>query len=252
VLGDRAEPGIRPGRCGKRKDHRLVVLVEAVLGDVQNDVLLLGCGLNRLGFCGYEGVYWSKERQASFAEAAGRRNLPLEVYNMEKPGGRLGRRPGLAAWLKSLGKPAGVMACNDECARRVVDACREAGIRVPEDIAVLGVDNDQFVCDLSFPPISSIDRNCDKAGFEAASLLDRMMRRRKQIAKAVVVEPTGVVKRRSTDILAIEDQDVARAVRFIEDNASGGITAGDVARAAPISRRGCPLFSSCISTYNTA
>ncbi len=128
------------------------------------------------------------------------------------------------------------MGCNDAGARHVLEACRTIGARVPDDVAVIGVDNDETICDLTNPPLSSVEQGARRMGYEAAALLDKLMSRKKPSQLRFVVEPEGVVVRRSTDTLAIEDPDMASVVRFIRDHACDGISVYDVVRQVAISR----------------
>jgi LacI family transcriptional regulator len=130
----------------------------------------------------------------------------------------------LADWLRRLPKPVGVLACNDVRGQQVLNACRKAGLAVPDEVAVLGVDNSELVCNLSDPPLSSIDLNCERIGFEAAALLDRLLAGRRAKARTLLVEPRGIVTRQSTDVLAIDDAETAEAVRLIRTRACGGLT----------------------------
>jgi LacI family transcriptional regulator len=110
------------------------------------------------------------------------------------------------------------------------------GVAVPDEVAVLGVDNDEVLCDLADPPLSSIIPDTRRIGYEAASCLDRMMRGEPSPGPATVIPPLGVVTRRSTDVLAVEDRTLSRAARFIREHACEGIAVEDVLAAIPLSR----------------
>ncbi|MGB7158859.1 MAG: DNA-binding transcriptional regulator [Tepidisphaeraceae bacterium] len=142
----------------------------------------------------------------------------------------------LAEWLKSLKKPIALLAGNDARARETLDAARLAGLHVPEEIAVLGVNDDELICELANPPLSSIMHNARRVGHEAAAMLDRLMDGQK-VTKDVVIDPVGVKSRQSTDLLAIEDPEIATAVRFIRENACAGIRVDDILDQIPLSRR---------------
>ena len=143
----------------------------------------------------------------------------------------------MADWLKSLPKPIGLMATNDYRARQVLDACEAAEILVPEGVAVLGVDNDEVACNLARPPLSSVNLNLRKTGYETAELLDKMMSEKQTEYQHITIMPTHVVTRESTDIMAISDPEVAEAVRFIRDNHGKLIQVADVARAVDVTIR---------------
>jgi LacI family transcriptional regulator len=142
----------------------------------------------------------------------------------------------MSEWLKSLKKPIALLAGNDARAREVLDACRLANLHVPEAVAVLGVNDDELICELANPPLSSIIHNARRVGHEAAAILDRMMNGEK-VKDDVVIDPVGVKSRQSTDLLAIEDPEIATAVRFIRENACSGIRVDDVLDQIPLSRR---------------
>lgn len=142
----------------------------------------------------------------------------------------------LAAWIQSLPKPVGVMACNDERGLQVLDACRRAGARVPDDVAVIGADDDEHLCELSIPPMTSVDVNAEQIGYAAAELLDKLMSGRKAPVGATLLAPRGVVTRRSTDVLASEDPVVNKAVAFIRENRGRGLQVTDVIAHLKMSR----------------
>ena len=142
----------------------------------------------------------------------------------------------IARWARALPKPAGIMACHDGRGLQVLRACLQAGIAVPDQVAVIGVGNDDCLCSLSHPPLSSVDLGPESIGYEAAALLDRMMRGGRAPAPHIQVLPRGIVTRRSTDVLATEDQAVAAAVGFIRSHAYDDICVDDVLRHVNLSR----------------
>ncbi len=142
----------------------------------------------------------------------------------------------LAGWIDSLPKPIGILAANDERGLQVLDACRRCGAAVPDDVAVIGVDNDELLCELSIPPLTSVDVNPEQIGYTAARLLDGLMRRGKTPARTSPIAPRGVVVRRSTDIVASDDPDLNTALRFIREHACEGISVIDVLRQVQMSR----------------
>ena len=129
------------------------------------------------------------------------------------------------------------MSCNDDCGREVLDAALLAGLAVPDEMAVVGVDNDEILCELCDPPLSSVALNAEPGGYAAAELLDGLMSGRIQKPRNILVEAVGVVARRSTEVLAIEDRKVAQALQFIRKHEGEAIRVGDVLHAVPISRR---------------
>jgi LacI family transcriptional regulator len=142
----------------------------------------------------------------------------------------------IVKWIRSLPKPLGVMTCQDSRGLQVLRACVGAGIAVPDEVAVIGAGNDDCVCSLSHPPLSSVDLGPESIGYEAAALLDKMMSRRQASAQHIQVPPRGIVTRLSTDVLATEDQAVAQAVGFIRTHACDDILVSDVLKHVRLSR----------------
>jgi len=201
---------------------------------------LLNRGFRHYAFCGLNNTYWSKQREMSFRKIIERQGLPCACY--DRPVAAIQRfwdreQTALAQWLESLPKPVALMACNDERGKHVIEACRIAGLRVPDEVAVIGVDNDALVCDLCNPPLSSIALDHKRAGYEAAEILAKMMAGAKIERHRIVNQVLYVVSRQSTDILATEDPDVATALRFIHEHAKKPIQVSDVADTVGVSRR---------------
>ena len=143
----------------------------------------------------------------------------------------------LVRWLRRAPQPLGVMAEHDLKARRVLSAVRLAGLVVPDEVAVLGVDNDELLCELSDPPLSSIEQGGQQIGYRAAALLAGLLDGEAVPPSPVLVPPVRVVVRQSTDVLAVDDPEVAAAVRYIRRGAGGLIRIDEVAQAAAASRR---------------
>ncbi|QEL20784.1 XylR family transcriptional regulator [Limnoglobus roseus] len=198
---------------------------------------LCGLGLTHFGYAGDERFNWSRWRQQHLVQVAAAAGFDCSVCPAVDRERWARQRDATAAWLAGLPRPVGVLACYDLRAREVLDACQVAGLRVPDDVAVLGVDNDELLCDLADPPLSSVAPNAARAGAEAAALLDRVLTGAPVPPAAHLIPPVGVIHRQSTDILAVDDPDVAAAVRFIRANAPRGIGVADVLRAVPVSRR---------------
>lgn len=142
----------------------------------------------------------------------------------------------LVKWLEALPKPVAVMTCHDDRGQQLLDACLRAGLAVPDEIAILGVDNDELLCKLSTPPLSSIDVNCELIGYEAAALLDRMMKGRPAPRRPVYLKPRGIVVRQSTNVMAIDDPHVVQAVRLIRVHACDGVSVEELLQQVPVSR----------------
>jgi LacI family transcriptional regulator len=181
-------------------------------------------------------------RRKSFTDRIQQAGWTCENFAIPPFSGRMSpmrERSLIARWLQGLPKPVGLMAANDDRARQVVEACQLAGTTVPSEIGIIGVDNDEVVCGLSDPPLSSVALNFERAGYEAASALDSLMKGKGgEVPARIIVHPTHIVIRRSTDVVAVEDSSIAKALRFIHGPASRQpMTVADVARHAGISRR---------------
>lgn len=202
---------------------------------------LLEKKLRNFAYAGYPFQRWSIAREAAFADAIREAGFTPNVY---RPPLRFGRplcwekeEQFLCEWLKSLPKPVGVMACNDQRGREILDACESVGIRAPEQLAVIGVDADDLLCELCSPPLTSVALNAEKGGFMAAMALDAMMHGRTPDERHILVEPMNVVERRSTNIVLVEDEDVAEALRLIHTGRLETLTVERIAREIPVSRR---------------
>lgn len=197
-------------------------------------------GFKHLAYCGFFGETWSAQRREGFMEGA-EMALP-EAHVYESRWKQLRKRPYeeelqyIALWLRSLPRPVGIMACNDVRARHVLDACRFLGLLVPDEVAVVGVDNAETFCELCDPPLSSVLPDAGRIGEEAAALLDRLMAGEAPPPHPLLIPPLGVVSRRSTDAWAVNDPLVARAVHFIREHACEGIRVWDVVKHLNCSR----------------
>jgi LacI family transcriptional regulator len=147
------------------------------------------------------------------------------------------RQNRLIHWLKTLVRPVAIATWTPEEGREVIHACRRIGSLVPEEVAVLAAESDEVLCEACTPSLSGTALASERIGYEAATLLDRMMHGRRPPQHPIFIEPMGVVARQSTDTLAINDPDLARAVAFIRSHAAEPIQVRDVLRAVPVSRR---------------
>ena len=198
---------------------------------------LLERGFKHFGYCGDPRFNWSIWREQHFRATVQAAGVGVHSYLPGTEGDLTAQADGLREWLRRLPKPVGIMAAYDIRGQQVLDACRSAGLAVPVEVAVIGVDNDELLCELASPPLSSVIPNAYRTGYEAAALLDRLMHGKKVAPVAHLIPPLGVAARQSTDVLAVDDREVARAVQFIREHACEGIGVGDVLRAVPLSRR---------------
>jgi LacI family transcriptional regulator len=204
---------------------------------------LMQRGLMHFGYCGMSQVRrnqpWSEERGEAFRATVEAHGFDCSMFcttrTVESNWKELLRA--MCEWLQELPRPCGVMAAYDLHALHLLEACHELRVRVPDEIAVLGVDNDEQACELSAPPLSSIEQGGERLGSKAAQLLDQLMSGGKMPTRVeTTVPPVGVISRQSTDVLAIEDQDVALAIRYIRNSACDGIQVGDVMKLVHVSR----------------
>lgn len=202
---------------------------------------LLECGFRRVAHYGTTGRWWSQQREAGFTDAvraAGGSCAVLlarpEVTNYQAVAAH---EDELCRWLQSLQTPVGVFATHDYRARKLMEMCHRMELRVPDDVAIVGVNDDPTVCEHTDPPLSSIARNGSGVGRTAAELLDRLMSGDRPQATEILIPPEGVVRRGSTDLRPIDDPTVANAVSFIRKHLHEPIDVSDVVRFLDVSRR---------------
>lgn len=197
-------------------------------------------GFRHFAYCGFDDMPWSRQRGRHFEQALSKSGYKVHMYSQPQVPAQQrweNEQAILADWIKQLPKPVAIMACNDDRGHHIIEACKVHDLKIPEDVAAIGVDNDILSCDLCEPPLSSIALNTEKAGYEAAELLDRLMHGEPMKGQKIVVKPTHVVTRRSTDILSIRDADVSEALAFIRKSCYEPITVEDVVKAVSVSRR---------------
>ncbi len=201
---------------------------------------LIDCGLKHFAYFGMDRTFvWSRERRDGFCARIAQSGLAVSCFEPSDKADRFvwaRQRARMVAWLKSLPKPLGLMICSDDHCLYAIEACALAGYRIPDDVAIVSVGNDEMICELTFPPLSSISLNTSRGGHAVAENLARQMAGRR-CDQYIVIEPIGVVPRGSSDILAVDDQEVAKAIRFIQQNGAHALRVDDVVRATASSRR---------------
>lgn len=198
-------------------------------------------GFKNFAFLGYDNMYWSVNRARAFQRYLRKTSRFAYIFKQAKSVAQRqwqNEQLLVSDWLKQLPKPLALFTCNDDRASQAAAACKIADLSIPDEVAILGIDDDEFVCTLSNPQLSSIELNTERAGFEAAELLDKMISGKKIKSRKINVRPVRVVTRLSTDILAIDDLEVAAAIKFIRENAKLPIQVQDVVDAVAVSRRG--------------
>ena len=202
---------------------------------------LLSRGLRNLAFFGWNGLWYSEQRRLGFTGRAAEAGLKCEAF-LRDAGAESSlpwhkRIAEVATWLNSLTHPTGIFAVTDYRARLLIEACHQAELRIPEDIAVIGMDNDETICEHSFPTLSSISRNSEQVGWEAAALAHSLMLGKCPPAADVILEPDGVIARQSTDMLYCEDSLIQQTLNYIRANLKEPFNIEQLAEHLGVSKR---------------
>lgn len=218
----------------------------SLVGDHENPGRLaaehfLERGFKHFAYCGISNSYWSACRGERFCKWIVKAGYDVNSF----PSTRLKSKVALKAdneelmrWLHDLPKPVAIMTCTDERSMNVVEACRAVRLHVPEEVALVGVDNDELLCEAVNPSLSSIAIDGCKAGYQAAETLDKLMKGRScNIDKPIIAQATHVVVRQSSNIFAVEDSTTRTALQYISANARQAIQVKDVAHACGLSVR---------------
>jgi LacI family transcriptional regulator len=202
---------------------------------------LLCMGLRNFAYYGMEGPWFSAERERGFVCRLGSAGYSCAVFRQASSGGKVQpwpkRHERLARWLTGLSKPVGILAVHDYRARVVMELCARLGFSIPEDVAVIGVDNDPTTCEYCVPSLSSVSRDPFACGVAAAGLLERLMRGLPAPAHDTLVQPEGVVQRRSTDRFYDDEPVVRRVVAYAATHAGEAFTVAELAKRFKVSRR---------------
>jgi LacI family transcriptional regulator len=190
---------------------------------------LISLGFRQLAYCWAGNTQYGRLRLEGFRRRAAESGIPVHECNAASTP--------LDKWILGLPKPIGVLGSNDDWAHRILNAARNQAVKVPDQLAVLGVDNDELFNALVTPSLSSVALPAEQIGFEAASQLDRLMNGEKLDSATTLLPPVRIVPRASTDVLSIEDQDIVLAVRFIREHAAEPLQVDDVLDHVPLSRR---------------
>ncbi len=197
-------------------------------------------GYTNFAFYGFKNIVWSRERAGGFEDTIRKNGYSVDYFEHSKAQAHelwYYKPSPLSEWLKALPKPVALMACDDNMGQQITEACKLTGIRIPEELAVLGVDNDEMICNISDPPLSSIGLDVEKGGYEAAALMDKLIKNRELRWKDIVVRPTQIITRQSTDIYAARDPYVLLALKYIHQNMHLNLRVEDVLKKVPLSRR---------------
>ena len=198
------------------------------------------CGVKHFAYYGVSHFIWSNWRKQAFAHNVERLGFQPHILEIPKITNRIKRKKvndKIATWLESLPKPAGLMACNDDLALHLVQICRQNDIDIPQEIAIVGVDNDELLCNLAHSHISSVALTCKYCGYRAAEMIDRLLNRQDTDDIELSLRSTRIIKRQSSNILAIKDSNVVNAVRFIQNHTNDRTQVQQVAEAVYMSTR---------------
>ena len=197
-------------------------------------------GFKNFAFYGFKNIVWSRERAEGFEEKIKEAGYSVHYFEHRKSRSMdlWYYKPSLLSkWLKSLPKPIALMTCDDNQGLHITEAGRHAGIRIPEDVAVLGVDNDENICFLSDPPLSSISSDVEKGGYEAARVMQQMITAGKTNSDNIIVKPTHIITRASTDIYSTNDELIVKTLKYVHLNIDKNIKVGQVLKEVPMCRR---------------
>lgn len=197
-------------------------------------------GYRSFAFFGYKDVVWSEERCEGFFDQIAKYGFSSsfhEYHNEQIENLWFYESTPLIKWLKDLPTATALMTCDDNQAIKITEACRIADLKIPEEIAVMGVDNDTVVCNLSEPPLSSLHMNVEMGGYETAVLIDKMIKEKTKEYKDIYIKPLNIINRISTDIYSTDDPYVLQAIKYIHQNLSNKLGVEDIVKQIPLSRR---------------
>lgn len=197
-------------------------------------------GFRNFAFYGFNDVVWSDERSLGFRSRLLESGLGDRYYEFLQTS--LNTRwyydaDSLAMWLLSLPRPVALFACDDNSASRIVEVCRTRQVRIPEDVAVLGVNNDDVLCNLSYPSLSSISLDVERGGYDVAQLIDTLLSDPHSDPHDVVVRSVNIVERMSTDIYATDDAAILKVLHYIHQHLSSPLSVQELVEQVPMSRR---------------
>jgi LacI family transcriptional regulator len=203
-------------------------------------------GFRRFAFCGFEYASYSDARLKFFRKLVAEAGCPLAIYQS------LGKRKRsltaienagifevepMVEWLQSLERPTGLFVCNDIRGQQVLNACQTAQVAIPDDLTVIGVDDDVAICMLCDPPLSSVRTDAERVGYRAAEVLQGMIQGIPPLQDIEYIPPRNFCERSSTRVVAVEERELARVCRFIRQHACEGINVATVAKSTSLSRR---------------
>ncbi len=197
-------------------------------------------GFKHFAYYGYKNSVWSKERYEGFLEHITKNKFSVNFYAYQEQLldelWHYATTP-LLTWLESLPKPTALMACDDTQGYRIAEVCRANNIKIPEEIAILGVDNDEMTCNMAVPPLSSIRLNIARGGFLAAELIEKLLKNKDSDFFDIIIQPIHVVERFSTNFYSSSDPHILTVLKYIHENLTSKLQVSDIVRQVPLSRR---------------
>jgi LacI family transcriptional regulator len=213
---------------------------------------LLERNFRRFGYYGPSDLHYAQLRRDGFSSIVAQAGGDVKILEVQTSDGDARQKLddqqyALEDWLRSLKVPVGILASADLRASMVLEACQKLKLRVPEDVAVVGVDNDPVVCDFCDPPLTSVSRNDYQVGYEAAILLDQLMDGGSPPEKPIRIPPAGIVQRTSSDTVSVEDPYIAEAIRFMRERVHEHFGVDELLNQVPLSRRSLEYrFRACL------
>jgi LacI family transcriptional regulator len=196
-------------------------------------------GYRNFAFYGYKHAIWSRERESGFRTEIIRNGYTFHTLDNENPDHKewVYNHEYLGEWLLSLPKPTALFACDDYYALQLSETCNIYNIHVPDEIALLGVDNDELLCNISNPPLSSIVLDEENGGYQAGKMLHKRINNEITETFNIVIEPLYVECRTSTEKYAVSDKYIQKVLTYISNNYMNQITISDIIKQVPLSRR---------------
>lgn len=228
--------------AGAVRDARLprVMVDQVAMGRLAAEHLI-SCGLSRFAYYGEREMWYSQQRKQGFGDCLAESGFSLSVFDAST---RFGRHnpwykwmEPVEKWLRALEPPVGLLAVHDYAGAMLVETCLRLGIRVPQDIAVIGVGNDPITCEFCEVALSSVARSNREVGYRAAALLDRLMAGARAPKADVLIPPEGVVRRQSTEVLIVNDHHLQAAVDYIQEHVAERLCVKAICRQLSISHR---------------
>ena len=188
-------------------------------------------------FCGFNSLDWSNERCDAFCKVINKAGMEVNVYDNNNMSWS-NEEYFIKEWLALLPKPIGIFCVNDDRAASIAGVCRLLGYGVPEDVSIIGADDDEYICELENPPLSSVQMASKQGGYNAAHLLHQIIQgKEKMNGQRVIVKATGITSRQSTNALMVQNKEVRKALRFIRENHNQNIQVRDVVKSTSLSHR---------------